>query len=167
MNNLLKKMLKIMPLGCFLCLAILLAACSSEPPVVGGGTPTPAPTATQSTSSAAVIHTASINVKGTTETVLTDSKGNTLYYFTPDTAAKVACTGDCASTWPPETFSGTGTPTSDPTLPGTLSTQSNANGNQILYNNHYLYTFSGDTAPGQANGQGIGNKWFVATPGLK
>src|SRR4029077_16831111 len=118
MNHLLKKIMKTLLSGSFLCLVILLAACTSEPPVVGGGTPTPAPTATQG-SSAAVIHTASVNVKGKTETVLTDSKGDTLYYFTPDTATTVACTGDCASTWPPETFSGSGTPTSDASLPGT------------------------------------------------
>jgi predicted lipoprotein with Yx(FWY)xxD motif len=114
-----------------------------------------------------VIHTASVSVKGTTETVLTDSQGRTLYYFTPDTADKVACTGGCATTWPPTIFQGTGTPTGDPTLTGTLSTHANDNGNQILYNNHYLYAYSGDSAAGQANGQGVGNKWYVATPDLK
>ena len=27
-----------------------------------------------------------------------------------------------------------------------------------------LYTFSGDTAPGQTNGQGTGGSWFVVAP---
>jgi predicted lipoprotein with Yx(FWY)xxD motif len=48
-------------------------------------------------------------------------------------------------------------------LPGELEAYQNANGNQVVYNDHPLYTFSGDKAPGQTNGQGIGGKWFVAT----
>jgi len=36
-----------------------------------------------------------------TQTVLKDAKGLTLYYFTPDTPTTVACTGGCASNWPP------------------------------------------------------------------
>jgi hypothetical protein len=31
------------------------------------------------------------------------------------------------------------------------------------YLGHFLYAFSGDTAPGQTDGQGKGGKWFVAT----
>jgi len=41
-----------------------------------------------------------------------------------------------------------------------------ANGNQIEYNGHLLYAYSGDTAPGQTNGEGLLGKWFVAIPGL-
>jgi len=41
-----------------------------------------------------------------------------------------------------------------------------ANGNQVEYNGHLLYAYSGDTAPGQTNGEGLLGKWFVATPGL-
>jgi hypothetical protein len=37
-----------------------------------------------------------------------------------------------------------------------------ANGSQVAYNGHPLYTYSGDSAPGQANGEGFGNIWFVA-----
>ncbi|MBV9257350.1 MAG: hypothetical protein JO215_04975, partial [Ktedonobacteraceae bacterium] len=44
--------------------------------------------------------------------------------------------------------------------------QANANGHQLCYNGHPLYTYSGDTSPGQTNGEGIGNKWFVATSDL-
>jgi len=113
----------------------------------------------------APIHTTSMKIGSTTETVLKSDKGLTLYYFTPDTATSVACTGGCAALWPP-LISSTGTPASDPALPGTLTIVSGANGNQVAYNGHPLYTYSKDGAAGDANGQGIGGKWFAATPNL-
>jgi len=128
-------------------------------------TPTTAPTATATTaaSSGPVVKTATATVDGKTVTILTDAQGKTLYYFTPDTASKVACTGGCASTWPPLIFSGSGKPTSATTLPGELEVYPDANGAQVIYNDHELYTYAGDSAPGQTNGQGVGGKWFVVT----
>ena len=41
-----------------------------------------------------------------------------------------------------------------------------ANGSQVKYNGHPLYTFSGDTAQGQINGEGLFGMWFVAMPNL-
>ena len=135
-----------------------LAAC-------GGTAATPGGSAAASPSSAALIHTASIKVGTKTEPVLKNAKGLTLYYFTPDTATTVACTGGCASTWPP-LLSTSGTPTSDPALPGRLAVLNGANGSQVLYNGHPLYTYSKDGDSGDAYGQGIGGKWFAATPDL-
>ena len=40
-------------------------------------------------------------------------------------------------------------------LPGTLSVVTDANGQQVEYNGHMLYKYSGDTAPGQTHGEGI------------
>jgi len=134
--------------------ALWLAACGSS---TGSGAASP--------SSPPLIHTASMKVGGTTQTVLKNASGLTLYYFTPDTATKVACTGACASNWPP-LLATSGTPTSNPALPGQLSVLNGANGNQVLYNGHPLYTYAKDGGAGDANGQGIGGKWFVATPGL-
>src|SRR6266576_2779092 len=51
-------------------------------------------------------------------------------------------------------------------LPGTLSVVADANGQQVEYNGHLLYRFSGDTAPGQTHGEGIKGIWFVATTTL-
>lgn len=163
------------PLLMLLVGALLLAACgssgssgSSGSNGYGGGssattnaTPTTAPA-----TSGAVVKTATATVKGTAQTILTNAQGMTLYYFTPDTATSSACTGGCASAWPPLKFQGSGKPSSATTLPGTLSAVSDGNGTQVEYNGHPLYTFSGDTAPGQTNGEGSLGKWFVATTTL-
>jgi predicted lipoprotein with Yx(FWY)xxD motif len=110
------------------------------------------------------ISTVSETVAGKTVTALTNDKGWTLYYFTPDTATTSACTGQCAVTWPPVTSSGT--PTSTAALSGTLAVQTNGNGSQVTYNGHPLYTYAKDTGPAQTNGEGVGGKWHVATTDL-
>ena len=137
-------------------LALVLAACGSSGP---SSAITPSP------SNAALIHSASMKVGDKTQTVLKNAKGLTLYYFTPDTATKVACTGACASNWPP-LLATSGAPTSDQALPGKLTVLNGDNGNQVLYNGHPLYTYAKDGDAGDAYGQGVGGKWFVATPDL-
>ncbi|MBA2682421.1 MAG: hypothetical protein H0U76_29015 [Ktedonobacteraceae bacterium] len=114
-----------------------------------------------------VIRTAQAKVDGKAETILTDAQGSTLYYFTPDAPKKLACSGECAQAWPPLlSKDSAGTPLADASLSNALSTFNNANGNQVEYNGHLLYTFVKDAAPGQITGQGVGGKWFVATPSL-
>jgi predicted lipoprotein with Yx(FWY)xxD motif len=137
--------------------ALWLAAC--------GGTSAPSSAGASSPSSAALIHAASMKVGDKTQTVLKNAKGLTLYYFTPDTATKVACTGGCASNWPP-LLASSAAPTSSPALPGTLTVLNGDNGNQVLYNGHPLYTYTKDGDAGDAYGQGVGGKWYVATPDL-
>jgi predicted lipoprotein with Yx(FWY)xxD motif len=131
-------------------------------------TPTTAPTTapTPTTASTFTVQTAQATVNGKATTILTAAQGRTLYYFTPDTASKTVCTGSCAQTWPPLLFTGTGKPTASTSLPGELEVYKNANGNQVIYNDHPLYTYSGDTAAGQTNGEGLFGKWFVCTPDL-
>jgi predicted lipoprotein with Yx(FWY)xxD motif len=106
-----------------------------------------------------------MQVSGKTMTVLKNSKGLTLYYFTPDTSTKIACTGSCASAWPPLSAPGNVASTM-PGLPGMFSVVDGANGKQVAYNGHPLYTYAKDQDSGDAYGQGIGGKWFVATPDL-
>ncbi len=135
--------------------ALWLAACGSAPSSSAAASP----------SSPALIHTASMKVGDKTEAVLKNANGLTLYYFMLDTATKVACTGACTSNWPP-LLATSGTPTSNPALPGQLTVLNGANGNQVLYNGHPLYSYVKDRVAGDANGQGVGGKWFVATPDL-
>jgi predicted lipoprotein with Yx(FWY)xxD motif len=119
-----------------------------------------------SSSSSTVIQTATATVKGQSEMVLTDTRGLTLYYFTAESATQPTCSSSCAQMWHPLLFAGSGIPSSSTPLAGKLSIQMDANGSQVEYNGHPLYTFSEDTAPGQTNGEGLFGMWFVATPNL-
>ncbi len=125
----------------------------------GGTTPTVS-------SSGSLIQTATATVSGKSETILTNAQGMTLYYRTTDAPPTTVCSGGCASAWPPLLASGSNTPTSKTSLPGKLSVLTDANGTQVEYNGHLLYTFSGDTAAGQTTGEGFGGVWHVVTPGL-
>jgi predicted lipoprotein with Yx(FWY)xxD motif len=95
--------------------------------------------------------------------VLTNAKGLTLYSFAPDTATKSACYGSCAAYWPPVT----GTVHAVPGVPGTFTTIRRTDGTtQITYNGHPLYTYVGDSAPGQAHGNNLnlnGGLWREIT----
>jgi predicted lipoprotein with Yx(FWY)xxD motif len=114
--------------------------------------------------SGAAVCTKTVSVSGQAKTVLATTSGMTLYYFTPDTSTAVACSAACAQTWPPLTT--TTSSVTGSSLSGTLSTLNDQNGDQVLYNGHPLYTYSGDHAQSDANGEGIGQRWYVATPDL-
>jgi predicted lipoprotein with Yx(FWY)xxD motif len=98
-------------------------------------------------------------------TVLTNSKGFTLYWFAIDTPTSSKCTGSCTTFWPPVI----GTPQAAPgvTLPGKLGTITRSDGSlQATYNGHPLYTFDGDKSPGQTSGNkvnGSGGLWYAVT----
>ena len=85
--------------------------------------------------------------------VLVDAQGFTLYLFAADTPTSSECAGSCASAWPTATV--TGTPVACSRLSASLVTAlTRADGTkQLEYNGHPLYTFKGDTAAGQANGE--------------
>jgi predicted lipoprotein with Yx(FWY)xxD motif len=110
----------------------------------------------------AALHTAKIG--GTT--VLTDAQGRTLYWFAPDTRTTSACYGTCAQYWPPVA----GPDHAGPGVTGTLGTITRTGGSlQETYDGHPLYTYVGDTGPGQAHGNNVtlnGGKWYevVVTP---
>ena len=157
------------PLFMVLFLMLALAACgnSTSTGSTSSSSNTSSSTSTSSSSSSqALVKTASATVKGKSVTLLTNASGMTLYYFTADSSSTSACTSSCAQTWPPLLMTGSGSPTSATSLPGNLSVQTTANGSQVEYNGHLLYTYAGDTAPGQTNGEGLFGKWFVATSDL-
>jgi predicted lipoprotein with Yx(FWY)xxD motif len=98
-------------------------------------------------------------------TVLTNAEGFTLYSFAPDTATTSACNGSCAAYWPPVT----GTPAAGPGVTGRLGTIARSDGaTQATYNGHPLYTYIGDSRPGQASGNNLdlnGGLWHEVTAG--
>ena len=149
-----------------LLVALIAVACGSNGTTSTGSSSSTGSGGTTPSSSAAIIKTTSATVNGQSVTILTNAKGMTLYYFKPDTATTSACTGSCAGFWPPLVSTSSGSPSSASALPGTLSVVTDANGQQVEYNGHMLYTYSGDTAPGQTNGEGVKGSWFVATTTL-
>jgi predicted lipoprotein with Yx(FWY)xxD motif len=93
-------------------------------------------------------------------TVLTNDKGFTLYSFAPDTPTTSKCYGTCAAYWPPvigSSAAGSG-------LPGKTGTITRTDGSlQLTYDGHPLYTYIGDSAPGQASGNNVnlnGGLWL-------
>jgi predicted lipoprotein with Yx(FWY)xxD motif len=95
-------------------------------------------------------------------TVLTNSKGFTLYSFAPDTSTTSKCNGTCAQNWPP--LEG---PVTAAGVTGTFGTITRSDGSvQATFDGHPLYTFVADTAPGQNKGNGLnaaGGLWHEVT----
>ena len=95
--------------------------------------------------------------------VLTNARGYTLYWFAPDTPTKSTCYGTCAAYWPPVT----GTPIAGPGVTGKLGTIGRTGGGtQVTYDGHPVYTYVGDSAPGQSTGNNVnlnGGFWYEMT----
>ncbi|GHO57026.1 hypothetical protein [Ktedonobacter robiniae] len=112
------------------------------------------------------IKTTHLTLTGKSSTVLTDARGFVLYYYTPDTLSKPACTGGCLKAWPPLLVDSQQKQISMTTLPGQFSIQKISAGDQVAYNGHLLYTYISDTHPGQVTGNGI-YSWYAVTSDLK
>ncbi|MGO9196840.1 MAG: hypothetical protein ACLQK4_06900 [Acidimicrobiales bacterium] len=152
--------------GGLVAIALLAAACGSS-----SGTPTSTSGSGSTTTSSAaaggggggsaLVKTVKNAKLGT---ILVDSKGFTLYRYTPDSKNKSVCTGGCASLWPPLTApSATATIASGMSGFGTFTRS--GGGLQVAYNGIPLYTYAGDSAAGQTNGQGSGGTWYVVKVG--
>jgi predicted lipoprotein with Yx(FWY)xxD motif len=96
-------------------------------------------------------------------TVLVDSNGMTLYYFEKDKGGKSSCYGECASAWPPLTTNGS------PKAMGSadsskLGTTKRSDGTtQVTYAGWPLYTYQGDSQPGEDSGtdsKAFGASWY-------
>jgi len=103
--------------------------------------------------------------------LIVNSNGHTLYLFEKDRNGKSACSGQCATFWPPLITSG------KPSVTGgakasLIGTTKRADGRlQVTYNHHPLYTFAKDKKAGQTTGEGVnafGAEWYgVSTAGSK
>jgi predicted lipoprotein with Yx(FWY)xxD motif len=141
--------------------AVLLAACGSN----SGGNGPAATGSTQAAQAQAATTSVTIKTMHTSKgTVLVNASGMTVYWFAKDTSRKSRCNGSCAKYWPPVL----GTSASGSSLPRGFGTIKRADGQtQITYAGHPLYTYAGDTASGQINGNGLdasGGWWWAATP---
>lgn len=94
-------------------------------------------------------------------TVLVDSEGNTVYLYTPDKGTESTCYGGCEAAWPPVVAEGKPSAGEGATSSALGTTKRKDGTMQVTYNGHPVYTFSGDTAPGEAVGQEDDGTWFV------
>jgi len=100
-------------------------------------------------------------------TILVDGQGRTIYQFANDKNNTSTCAAVCAADWPfvpaPPSL-----PTSSPGVIGKVGSTTRDDGHrQLTVAGHPLYTFVGDSTPGQTNGQGLnldGGVWTVVSP---
>ncbi len=95
--------------------------------------------------------------------ILADGNGNTLYFFSLDADGSSACSAACLAVWQVAYSAGT-------TLGAGLNDSDFSNitrpdgAKQTTYKGWPLYTYAGDAAPGNVNGDGTQGVWFVAKP---
>jgi predicted lipoprotein with Yx(FWY)xxD motif len=159
-----------------------LVACSDDDGSGGGATgpasPTSEPAPSETPSAAEAPSEGETAGDGGTEiqsedaalgVILTDGAGRTLYVFLNDEqGGPSTCSGDCAASWPPllangeVEVGGDGDDPTDASLVGTIARDDG--GAQVTYDGWPLYYFGGDEGPGDTNGQGVGDVWFVVSP---
>jgi predicted lipoprotein with Yx(FWY)xxD motif len=94
---------------------------------------------------------------------LVDEKGMTLYIFRNDSPGKSVCSGPCLEKWP--VFLAENLQVRCGMRAKNFTTITRDDGRkQTTYKGMPLYYFSGDAKPGDANGQGLNDVWFVASP---
>lgn len=118
----------------------------------------------QHTTSSAAVTTRKLKGLGV---VLVNAKGRTLYVFMKDAHRHVTCVGLCSKYWPPLKAK------AKPSVGGAVKSKlvgldsDPAGGKVVTYAKWPLYTYAGDSAAGQANGQNLtnsGGKWYVISP---
>lgn len=107
------------------------------------------------------VSTANVSGLGT---VLVDSEGLTVYTFAKDRGSTSSCYGACEQGWPPVLAEGKPS-AGEGAMSSQLGTTKRKDGTmQVTYAGHPLYTYAGDTAPGEANGNestAFGGKWLA------
>ena len=145
-------------------LAVAIAGCGGGGGGGGGGAYGAARATTPSSGGKASVKLASTELGK----VIVDAKGRTLYLFEADKGPMSACSGACASVWPPLTTSGKPSAGEGVTASKLGTTKRSDGATEVTYNGHPLYTYAGDSAPGQTSGQGLddyGAEWYALSAG--
>ena len=138
--------------------------------VVGEPHPSAAPSAAESVAASEAAGTAPSEAGGLTLTVVETAAGTslagrdglTLYVQIEEEGGTIVCVEDCLTNWPPLIEPVAAGADADGSLLGTIE---RPEGTQATYNGFPLYYFAGDSAEGDANGEGLGGVWFIANPG--
>ena len=156
-----------------LLVALAAAACSSDGDSTstsdryGSSNPTSTTAASTSTTGApaAAAGPATAQVGDTRlGKVVVDAQGRTLYLFGSDQGTTSSCSASCRQTWAPVVDGGSAARAGTGLDAAKLTTVVQADGvRQVAYNGHLLYTYAGDRAAGDTNGQGVGGVWFAVT----
>jgi predicted lipoprotein with Yx(FWY)xxD motif len=140
-------------------LGLVLSACSSSSKTSAGASASTAATTPTTAANAALVAVANNPKFGS---LLVGSNGRTLYLLETEKGTTSDCTGACAQIWPALTASGQPTGASGVDA-ARLSKATGQVSNQVVYNGHLLYFFSGDAAPGDVKGTGIPH-WYPVSP---
>lgn len=98
-------------------------------------------------------------------TRLVSVDGRALYYFANDSSGVSACTGNCATNWPPFMAKADASLMGGADVKQEISTIIREEGTlQVTYGGKPLYFWHNDKEAGDASGQGVGGVWFVAQP---
>jgi len=88
---------------------------------------------------------------------IADARGMTLYVFDSDRGGKSACDSACAETWQPLAAPRIAKPSGD----WSIVTRDDGN-KQWAFQGKPLYSYVGDRAPGDVNGDGVDGHWHAA-----
>jgi predicted lipoprotein with Yx(FWY)xxD motif len=141
------------------------ATSAATTPTTAAATTAGSPTAAATTAATSATTTSlQFATDPTLGKILTDGNGMTLYQYAKDTKDTSACTGQCATAWPP--LSASATPAAPAGDSGTIGLITRPDGTkQVTYNGLPLYHFAKDTKQGDATGQGLAGAWKVVQPG--
>jgi predicted lipoprotein with Yx(FWY)xxD motif len=144
---------------CLIAIVMALAACGGDDDDSTSAGDSSAGQSSDQGGTAALVKTGSTDLGD----VLITADGMTVYGFTNDSGGTSTCEAGCATAWPPVLVDGE-------TLPSDLDAdvfsvvERSDDTYQLKAGDWPLYTFAGDTGPGDTNGEGSGGVWFVVKP---
>jgi len=154
--------------------AVLAAACAVATSTAMGASASAATTASNQHHPAAArvltVGLKSIKVKKY-GSVLADRGGYTLYLLSTEANKKIHCTSYCLQYWPPLLISKGEKVSIGAGVKGKVGTVARSSKSlQVTFNGYPVYTFAGDSGPGETNGEKIasfGGTWYMLRPTAK